>query len=105
MNFSEVIIQLELLKKELDLIKTELSVLKSRNSELKSENTILKERLSKYEHPKNSKNSSIPPSKDENRAKPNQSLRRSSGKKSGGQLGHKVKTLEMSRVKILGFIF
>ena len=96
MNFSEVIIQLELLKKELDLIKTELSVLKSRNSELKSENTILKERLSKYEHPKNSKNSSIPPSKDENRAKPNQSLRRSSGKKPGGQLGHKGKTLEMS---------
>ena len=102
MNFSEVIIQLELLKKELDLIKTELSVLKSRDSELKSENTILKERLFKYEHPKNS---SIPPSKDENRAKPNQSLRKVSGKKPGGQLGHKVKTLEMSAVKILRFIF
>jgi len=37
------------------------------------------------EDKKNSNNSSIPPSKDENRPKKNQSLRIISGKKSGGQ--------------------
>jgi transposase-like protein len=60
------------------------------------ENIILRERLSRYENPKNSRNSSIAPSQDENRPKKNQSLRKSSGKKLGGQLGHKGKTLEMT---------
>lgn len=46
---------------------------------LKGENKELKEKL----HKKNSNNSSLPPSKDENRPKRNQTLRRSSGKKSG----------------------
>ena len=36
-------------------------------NELKAENKELKRRLAKYETPKNSSNSSIPPSKDENR--------------------------------------
>lgn len=57
---------------------------------------ILEARLEKYEHPKNSRNSSIPPSKDENRVLPNQSLRTKSGKKVGGQQGHKGHTLEFS---------
>lgn len=35
--------------------------------DLKNENKELKQRLSRYETPKNSSNSSIPPSKDENR--------------------------------------
>lgn len=78
-----------------DLLK-ELSLLKEELALLRLENIELKERLSKYENPKNSKNSSIPPSKDENRPKPNQSLRTPSGKKPGGQLGHKGKTLEMT---------
>lgn len=63
---------------------------------LEKENKILRERLSKYENPKNSHNSSLPPSKDENRPKKNQSLRRPTGKKRGGQPGHKGKTLEMT---------
>lgn len=63
---------------------------------LRKENAELRERLSKYENPKNSRNSSIPPSKDENRPKPNQSLRKRSGKKPGGQKGRKGKTLEMT---------
>lgn len=62
---------------------------------LRKENIQLRERLSFFENPKNSRNSSIPPSKDENRPRPNQSLRKSSGKKPGGQLGRKGKTLEM----------
>lgn len=63
---------------------------------LRKENADLRERLSKYENPKNSRNSSIPPSKDENRPKPNQSLRKRSGRKPGGQKGRKGKTLEMT---------
>jgi len=63
---------------------------------LEKENAELRKRLSKYENPKNSRNSSIPPSKDENRPKKNQSLRKSTGKKPGGQLGRKGGTLEMT---------
>lgn len=72
-----------------------ITVLEADNLLLRRENAALRERLSKYENPKNSRNSSIPPSKDENRPKKNQSLRRSSGKKAGGQPGHKGSTLEM----------
>lgn len=63
--------------------------------ELVKEVQFLKQRLSKYEHPKNSNNSSVPPSKDENRPKRNQSLRQKSGRKPGGQSGHKGNTLKM----------
>lgn len=63
---------------------------------LQAEIGSLKQRLSKYETPKNSTNSSIPPSKDENRPKINQSLRKRSGKRPGGQPGHKGETLEMT---------
>ena len=64
-------------------------------AELVEENTVLKARIHELEHPKNSNNSSIPPSKDENRAKKNQSLRKKSDKKTGGQFGHKGHTLKM----------
>ncbi|MDT8442598.1 MAG: IS66 family transposase [Desulfuromonadales bacterium] len=63
--------------------------------ELTGEVQYLKARLSKYEHPKNSQNSSLPPSKDENRAKRNQSLREKSGRKPGGQKGQQGNTLKM----------
>jgi transposase len=63
---------------------------------LKKENEILQGRLSHYENPKNSRNSSVPPSKDENRPKKNQSLRKSTGNKVGGQPGRKGCTLEMT---------
>lgn len=63
---------------------------------LEKENAELKARLDKYEHPKNSRNSSIPPSKDENRPKKNNSLREKSDKKPGGQPGHEGKTLMMT---------
>lgn len=64
--------------------------------ELRKENTELKARIHELEHPKNSNNSSIPPSKDENRPKKNQSLREKSRRKTGGQKGHKGYTLEMT---------
>ena len=73
-----------------------LEGLVKQNQKLTRENAVLKERLSKYENPKNSRNSSIPPSQDHNRPKPNQSLRKSSGKTVGGQKGREGKTLEMT---------
>lgn len=84
----QVLQQLEVLTKRVDL-------LEKRNSQLEKENIQLRKKLSKHETPKHSGNSSIPPSQDENRCKPNQSLRKSSGKKPGGQHGHKGKTLEL----------
>ena len=47
-------------------------------------------------HRKNSRNSSIPPSKDENRPSRHFSLREKSGKNVGGQKGHKGNTLKFS---------
>lgn len=55
----------------------------------------LEAEVHRLKNQKNSGNSSIPPSKDENRPRKNQSLRTKSGKPSGGQKGHKGKTLEM----------
>lgn len=52
--------------------------------------------LAYYQHPKNSNNSSVPPSKDENRPKRNKSLREKSGKKPGGQEGRNGVTLQMT---------
>ena len=65
---------------------------------LKSENASLKERLSKYEDPtppKNSGNSSVPPSKErmgDEIKRRTSSLREKSGRKPGGQPGHEGST-------------
>jgi len=56
-------------------------------SSLQAEIKTLKEKLSHYEHPKNSTNSSIPPSQD--LLKQTKSLRKKSAKTVGGQKGHK----------------
>jgi transposase len=56
----------------------------------------LLEKIETLMHPKTSRNSSVPPSKDDNRPLKNQSLRSTSGKKVGGQKGHKGSTLEMT---------
>ena len=73
-----------------------IKALEEQVSYLKKENQKLKDLLEKYKTPKTSRNSSLAPSQDENRPKTNQSLRESSGKKPGGQLGREGKTLEMT---------
>jgi len=72
------------LLKEFEVFKEETSkIIEDLSSEVKE----LKEKLSQYENPKNSKNSSVPPSQDPNRK--TQTTRKPSNKKVGGQKGHK----------------
>jgi transposase len=66
-----------------------------RVDKLTSEVQELKEEVQRLKTPKNSGNSSLPPSHDLFRNK-NQSLREKGDKKSGGQAGHKGETLLMS---------
>jgi len=90
--------QVENLTSHVGHLENEIKDLKHENEmlkDLKRENDLLKERLSKYENPKNSNNSSIPPSKDENRPFKSKSLRKKTGRKPGGQKGHEGTTLEM----------
>jgi transposase len=56
----------------------------------------LETEISLLKNKKNSNNSHLPPSKDENRVKKNQSLREKTDKKVGGQPGHEGTTLECS---------
>lgn len=80
--------------KQVQILQKEITELKTLVKYLLEENAELRRRLSKYEHPKNSNNSSVPPSKDENRPV-RKSLRKPSGKKPGGQKGRKGNTLKM----------
>lgn len=61
--------------------------LEARIATLEAENALLKNK-------KNSNNSHIPPSQDQNRPKKNQSLREPTERKAGGQPGHEGTTLE-----------
>jgi len=83
------------LSTELESLRTRLHQSERRIEALEKENLILREKLAKYENPKNSSNSSTPPSKDENRPFKSRSLRKKTGRKPGGQKGHEGTTLEM----------
>ena len=67
----------------------EIEVLQRRINDLENE-------LARYKTRKDSSNSSLPPSKDENKPPRTSSLREKSGRKAGGQPGHEGKTLEMT---------
>ena len=83
------VMQLEFFEEENKKLREETQLLRKENKELRAD-------LEKFKHPKNSRNSSIPPSKDENRPKKNKSLREKGTKKSGGQHGHEGRTLMMT---------
>jgi len=78
-----------------DNLVAEVQILKEEAKDLKKEVQELKEEVKRLKTPKNSGNSSLPPSHDLFRFK-NQSLREKGNKKSGGQPGHKGETLLMS---------
>ena len=81
--------------KEIEELRKENLQLKEIIQTLVAKISSLEERLSRYENPKNSRNSSIPPSHDYTRIPKTRSLREPSGKKPGGQPGHEGVTLEM----------
>lgn len=87
--------ELQIQVRDLKILVAELVLLVEK---LSAENAELKARLEKYEHPKNSGNSSTPPSRDPLSFNRNRSLREKTGKKPGGQKGHDGKTLEMHAV-------
>jgi len=84
------------LKQVITDLTEKLSILSIRVIYLEKENLDLKERLSKYEVVKNSRNSSVPPSSDQNRPVKTKSLRAKSGRKQGGQPGREGTTLKMT---------
>jgi transposase len=88
-------LEIERLKKENEALRRENQHLKVIIQTLLTKIASLEERLSRFETPKNSSNSSIPPSHDYTRAPKTRSLREPSGKKPGGQPGHEGATLEM----------
>ena len=63
---------------------------------LEAKVAALEAELALYKNRKNSNNSHIPPSQDQNRPKKNQSLRVTTDKKAGGQPGHEGTTLGCS---------
>ena len=83
-------------------LKEQISSLKVENAELRSEIKLLNEKVmlllklqSTQSIKKDSHNSHNPPSSDYSKPKRNQSLRKKTGRKPGGQAGHKGNTLKM----------
>lgn len=94
---------LQTINGKFDSLTKQLNAALNRIDELEKENALLRSRLELYETPKDSHNSSIPPSKDSlavqgeksKKLLVTRSLREKTGKSNGGQIGHKGSTLEM----------
>jgi transposase len=83
-------------KQLLKILLLDFEILKKENAQLRLRVTELESKLAKYEHPKNSGNSGVPPSQDPFRK--TKSLRTKSNKFQGGQKGHKGSKL--NKIKI-----
>jgi transposase len=101
---SDIGLVLKSINGKIDDLTNQLYIANKRIDFLEKENASLKAQLAVSETPKDSHNSSIPPSKDTlavqaknaNKLLLTRSLREKSGKTSGGQVGHKGATLEMA---------
>ena len=94
-NTADIQKLVETLQQEMQLMGQKIAGLEKENSELRATVCQLEETIALLKGGKNSRSSSTAPSHDLGRS--NQiSLRTPSGKKSGGQIGHFGRTLEMS---------
>ena len=100
----DISIVLQAINGRIDSLTNQLDTALAEIVVLKDENVNLKSRLAVYETPKDSHNSSIPPSKDSlkvqsekaNKLRITQSLREKSNRPNGGQPGHEGTTLAFS---------
>ena len=99
----DIALVLKSINGKIDELTHQLNAANKRIDFLERENAWLKARLAIYETPKDSHNSSIPPSKDSiaaqtekaKKLQATRSLREKTNKKNGGQMGHKGSTLKM----------
>ena len=84
-------IQMEMIGGQVQLIDGQAQLIETLNAKIKN----LEKEIAILKNKKNSNNSHIPPSKDENRPKKNQSLREKTDREVGGQKGHEGATLEV----------
>jgi transposase len=80
----------------IDDLKRIIQMLAQENTMLKARIEVLEREMERYKTRKDSNNSSLPPSKDENRPARTSSLREKGGRKPGGQFGHDGTTLKMT---------
>ena len=90
-------------KKDTQHLEIKIDKLEEENEKLKKENKLLKDENDRLKGiiNKDSTNSSIPPSKDEQCKRRNINLREKTNKKSGGQKGHKGATFTKEDVEQL----